>query len=166
MKKSGFVALSRLISLPTSQLRVVDLDDNYIQQQSLELVLNAIHRHKTITDLCLDNNTRISSPGWSLLSRLLHDSPDFKIKCLSLKGTEMNDSDALFLSNGLSSNTCLEILNLENLSNITNTGWGIIFSIFRANSTLQDVHLGDNFEHVFTLDEGSPDAGVFLSDAL
>merc|ERR1712003_468838 len=30
MEKSGFVALSRLISLPTSQLRVVDLDDNYL----------------------------------------------------------------------------------------------------------------------------------------
>lgn len=78
----------------------------------------------------------------------------------------MNDSDALSLSNALASNTCLEILNLENLSNITNTGWGIIFSILRTNSTLQDIHLGGNFNPVCALDKVLSDVGVFLSRAL
>ena len=152
--RSECTALSTLLRCTTTQLQILNLRDNNIDDEGVEVLVNAANG---LQELDLSYN-RITIQGWKAVSTLL-EGPDSKLKTLNIANNDVGDEAALVFANALVNNSALKTLNLKSCS-ISAEGWSpfskllcdasSIINTYNSNHTL--AYLGDtegSMKHTF-----------------
>jgi len=165
-------ALSTLLRCTTTKLQKLNLHGNNIDDEGVEVLVNALADINTLQELKLGYNQSIAIEGWTAVSTLL-ERPG-TVENLSIYGNNIGDEGALIFANALANNSTLKCLYLDG-NGITAEGWksfskllcntSSIINTYNSNHTL--TYLGDtegSMKHTFIpaflrLNEGTLDKG-------
>ena len=145
----GCGALMAMLSSSTTRMKVLNLDNNAIDDAGMASLTDALTKNTTLTDLNLSFNGRISETGWQTFSCCLK-SPNSALKKLDLSSTNITDVGANALGNALMNNSTLKVLILYDLSSdrmplISYNGWRSFFACLRHDaSALEEIDLRYN----------------------
>lgn len=117
-------------------------------------------RNTSLRSLNLASSKQVSIQGWQSFFLLLY-SPDFtNLKVLDLSDNSFTNTEVIFLSNALTSNSSLKKLRMCSNLEVTITGWSTLFSsvFLSPTSSLQELILGDNYL--------SDEAAIILANSL
>jgi len=135
-------ALATLIRCTTTQLKILNLGRNNIDDEGLDLV-DALANGNNIQELCLPYNRSITIRGWKRVASLLemHDS---KLQKLFLNGNNMKDEEALVFANALANNSTLRRLDLDCHGSITDEGWAPFRKLLCDGSSVNKTYLSNH----------------------
>ena len=114
-------ALSTLLQHTTTQLQKLYLSGNNIDDEGVEVLVNALSNGNKIEVLDLSWNEVITIKGWKEVATLL-EMPDTKLETLNIANNNMGNDGALVFANALKYNSTLKTLLLSG-SGITSEGW-------------------------------------------
>ena len=157
--KHGCSALADLLRNPNTNLRVLDLTSNHLDDTEAAVLSTGMADNTTLKEINLSNNSNITQAGWEALFDHLNYSASCRLEMIKLEGNVINDAAAQCLSTALDVNTTIKTLDLGFVRGITITGWRVLFGSLRSPTcVLEDLVLSDN-----RLGDG---AMVFLTEAL
>ena len=114
-------ALSTLLRCTTTNLQKLNLSDNNIDDEGIEVLVQALSKNNQLQDLDLGSNRSITIRGWTALSTLL-EMPSSNLKSLDVSPNNIGDEGELVFVNALSNNSTLETLGLYG-NGISAEGW-------------------------------------------
>ena len=156
-----------------TNLKKVSLFSNHISNEQLLAIVEALREHNRLEELDLGPN-RIGNGGCETLATLLRD-PNSNLHTLMLQNNQIDLQGATALAHGLSNNTKLRKLSLQNNPSVSlqNNDSGVqdVFSKLLCNtSSISDTYLsnhtlktlvvypqstGDKLDFLLTLNEGT-----------
>jgi len=103
-------ALATLLRCTTTQLQKLDLSDNTIDDNGIEVLVDAlVNGNAKLQYLKLNDNHSITSRGWRIVSTLL-ESPSCKLELLSIEKNNIGFDGLRFFANSLTNNSTLKRL--------------------------------------------------------
>jgi hypothetical protein len=142
----GCIALgATLRGWQTSNLRILDLDENAIDDQGLEALIAGI-TNTTLKELKLSHNTMITGAGLRSL-RNYFQSESCTLSKLALYGIDFGDEGAVALAEGLTRNKSLECLYFDPDDpgiTITEVGWAAFSTLLCDPSTINSAYLSNH----------------------
>jgi len=134
-------ALATLLRCTTTQLQLLELYGNNIDDEAIGLLVPALCGH-TLRDLKLGSNRSITINGWKAVSSLL-EAPDSKLKTLHIHGNNIGDDGALVFANSLTNNSTLYHLDLDRCG-ITLDGWIPFSNLLCDTSSINKTYLSNH----------------------
>jgi len=136
-------ALATLIQCTTTQLKILNLGRNNIDDEGLDCLVDALANGNNIQELCLPYNRSITIRGWKRVASLLemHDS---KLQKLFLIGNNMKDEEALVFATSLTNNSTLKALDLDCHGSITDEGWAPFRKLLCDGSSVNKTYLSNH----------------------
>jgi len=104
--RNEYTVLSSLLSC-SAQLKILNLQDNNIDDEGVEYLVNALTNVKTLQKLDLCSNRSITIKGWKKVAALL-EGPDSKLKMLRTYGNSIENDEALVFAEALTNNSTLK----------------------------------------------------------
>ena len=167
-----------------TNLKKVSLFSNHISNEQLLAIVEALREHNRLEELDLGPN-RIGNGGCETLATLLRD-PNSNLHTLMLQNNQIDLQGATALANGLSNNTKLRKLSLQNNPSVSlqNNDSGVqdVFSKLLCNtSSISDTYLsnhtlktlvvypqstGDKLDFLLTLNVGTNKSQVAIKKIL
>jgi Leucine-rich repeat (LRR) protein len=142
MGRNECTALSTLLRCTTTRLQKLDLDCNDINDEGVEVLVNALANGNQLKELYLGSNESITSRGWKTLATLL-EMPGSAIKKLSVGCNDIGDEGALVFANALQNNSTLETLNLYRCG-ITDEGWAPFSRLLCDASSVNNTYMSNH----------------------
>ena len=105
-------ALAGLIQWTTKDLKLLEIYESDIDDEGIETLTQALAHIHDFRKLIITNNGTITMRGWKTVATLL-ERPNCKIKELELYRNNLGDEGARIFVDALSSNSSLEVINLE-----------------------------------------------------
>ena len=113
--------LSTLLRWTTTKLRTLNLHGNSINDEELEVLVDALANINTLGELNLPWNQTITIKGWKVVSTLL-EMPGSKLEALHIHHNNIGDEGGLIFVKALAKNTTLQTLSVHS-NGITREGW-------------------------------------------
>jgi len=136
------MALSTLLRCTITQLEILNLSYNNINNEGVELLVQALSKNNQLQDLDLSNNEDITITGWKAVSTLL-ELPDTKLKTLKIIHNNIGDEEALVFANALVNNSTLDTLDLD-YCRITERGWAPFVKLLCDASSVNKLYLSNH----------------------
>lgn len=139
--------LSSLLSCSATQLKILNLQDNNIDDEGVEYLVNALTNVKTLQKLDLCSNRSITIKGWKKVSTLL-EGPDSKLKMLRMLrtyGNSIENDGALVFAEALTNNSTLKTFNIEHGNSITD--WAPFSKLLCDTSSPNKTYLSNHTLH-------------------
>ena len=146
--RNGCTALSTLLRCTTTQLKYLNLYDNFIDDEGVQLLVNALANNNTLQELCLastgsSDSFTVTDTGWKTLSTLL-EMPVSNLQILQIYcNRELGNEGALVFANALVNNSTLEQLDLDDCG-ITPEGWAPFSKLLCDTSSVNDTYLSNH----------------------
>ena len=142
---NGFKALSALLRNPRSNIKVLYLEDNEIDDERAKTLSSGLSRNSTLAELNLSGNRNIQERGWQAIFEVLKN-PNCRLEKLHLSHNYINDTVAFYLANAMRNNTTLKTLCLNSIDDITIAGWQNLIAVLlqSPNCTLEELYLAGN----------------------
>ena len=145
-------ALSTLLRCTTTQLQLLDLSGNRIDDEGVNVLVNALTNVKTLQELDLRSNRLITLNAWKRVATLL-ELPDTKLEKLSIANSDIGDDEAIVFATALANNTTLKTLSLS-FSRITEDGWAHFSRLLCDTSSVNNTYLSNHTLTCFGSNEG------------
>jgi len=148
MGRNECTALATLFRCTTSELQKLNLDRNSINDEGVELLVQALLKNNHLQYLNLLCNEDITITGWKAVATLL-EMPCCNLKSLDVDYNNIGNEGALVFANALANNSTLETLEIRRNS-ITVEGWAhfskllcdtsSVNNTYMSNHTLKEIH--------------------------
>ena len=142
MGRNECTALSTLLRWTTTKLITLNLHGNNINDEEVEVLVDALTNVNTLQDLDLSSNEEITIKGWKAVSTLL-EMPGSNLKELDVINNNIGDDGALVFANALANNSTVETLNLYG-NGITAEGWAPFSKLMRDTSSVNNTYLSNH----------------------
>lgn len=144
------IACTHLLASSLSTCRSLEqlsLRDNYISDNSAEIILGVLNNACTIVKLSLENN-HVEVKGCIALSKLLHN-PKCKLEVLNLLGNDIGDNGGGILTKAMANNgTVKNVLIGGCYCQINESGWQAMFGNLHNSKSSKLEELGLNFNRI------------------
>ena len=141
---NGCTALSTLLRCTTTRLQKLNLHGNNIDDEGVEVLVNALANINTLRTLNLSSNRSITITGWTAVSTLL-EVPS-SLEDLTIHSNNFGDDEALVLANALANNSTLKLLDLD-YCQITHEGWAPFSKLLCDTSSVKNTYLSNHTLH-------------------
>ena len=147
-------ALATLLRCTATQLQLLNLKGNGIDDEGMGLLLPALRGH-ALQELHVGSNPSITSNGWERVATLL-EVPESKLKRLFVSCNRNVGNDGSLFANALSNNSTLETLSLTGCG-VTVEGWTSFSKLLCDTSSVNKTYLSN---HTINHIRGTTDAHV------
>mmetsp|Transcript_26434 Transcript_26434/g.55209 ORF Transcript_26434/g.55209 Transcript_26434/m.55209 type:complete len:329 (+) Transcript_26434:526-1512(+) len=142
ISRTGCIALGTLLRWTTTELEVLSLQGNSIDDEGVKVLVRALTNNKSLTTLDLSYDPWASNVGWLSLSTLLSTT---NLKHLQLDSNFINDNTAYLFAGALLQNDTLESLVLTGHRNtMTTTGWSVFSQLLCDTSSINATFLSNH----------------------
>ena len=141
--RNEYTALSTLLHCTTAQLQELILYHNNIDDEGVDMIVQAFSHENKLKELNLGTNQSITIRGWKTLSTLLEMS-DSKLKALHVQDNDIGDEGALVFANALKNNSTLKTLDLTAEGSITAEGWTPFLNLLCDASSVNNTYLSNH----------------------
>jgi len=142
MGRNECAALSTLLRWSTTKLITLNLHGNNINDEEVEVLVDAVTNVNTLQELNLAWNQTITIKGWKTVATLLEMS-DTKLEILRIHCNMIGDEGALVFANALVSNSTLKTLDLDG-NGITSEGWAPFSKLLCDTSTVNKTFMSNH----------------------
>lgn len=134
--RRGCIALRNFLSSSKTKLNKLNLENNQIGDDEIALLMDPLCNSKSLRELSLSFNSKITQSGWRMFSACLQNGNSAMEK-LDLSSNNVANEGAIALGNALTKNTKLKTLNLYDLNSrgiplVTATAWKAFFACLRV----------------------------------
>jgi hypothetical protein len=122
MNSIGCRALTDLLDNPACRVHSIELNNNYLEDDSISILCNSPRVKSNLSELDLTMNNHVTTTGWRALFTVL-SHPMCSLKLLCLNDTNMDDQGVTYLGDALAGNKTLSWLSLSTNKGVTTEGW-------------------------------------------
>ena len=147
---ASFIALAKLVGNPSSSLEELDLgeedynewDEGIQEGEGTSTFATALANNTKLKIINFGGSPNFFSESeWRTMSSILRN-PNSMLETLNLNDKRIGDDGVLGLAQGLSSNTTLKKLDLNNCRGVSSVGWIALLNALTDNHTLKFLSLG------------------------
>jgi len=136
------MALATLLRWTTNKLQKFSFSDSGINDEGLEVLINALLNVNTLQELSMSSNRSITITGWKAVLSLF-ETTDSKLNTVHMNNNNVGDDGALVFANALTNNSTLKTFGLRN-SGITAEGWKSLSKLLCDASTVNNTYLSNH----------------------
>jgi len=137
------MALATLLRCTTTQLRLLNLNINDIDDEGVEALVNSLSNVNQLQELNLSANREITINGWKKVATLL-EMPSSNIELLDVSYNEIRDEEARIFANALKNNSTLKTLNLKECYFSLGQGWVPFSKLLCDTSSISNTYLSNH----------------------
>jgi len=143
--RNEYTALSTLLHCTTAQLQELILYHNNIDDEGVDMIVQAFSQENKLKELNLGTNQyqSITIKGWKTLSTLL-EMPGCSLETLCIYHNNIGDEGALVFANALKNNSTLKTLDLTAEGSITAEGWTPFLNLLCDASSVNNTYLSNH----------------------
>ena len=141
--RNEYTALSTLLHCTTAQLQELILYNNDIDDEGVDMIVQAFSHENKLKELNLGTNQSITIKGWKRLSTLL-ETPGCSLENLCIYHNYIGDEGALIFAKALANNSTLKALRLDAEGSITTEGWAPFLKLLCDTSSVNSTYLSNH----------------------